>query len=163
MVDYSTLSIILTGIGIIVAITYYTLTLRNSNKTREQQIFMNIVQSLNSEENMKTWAELINADFTDYDDYMTKYDSSINPEHFGKRGAIWWNYNSVGYLLMDGNVSINLVYQLLGILAVLQWRKWGDIILEIREKEDLPRYFHGFEYLVNEILKYEIEHPELTT
>ena len=160
MIDYGTLSIVLTGLGIIGAIIYYTLTLRNVIKTRELQIFMDIAHSLNSEETQKTWAELINAEFTDYDDYMNKYDSSVDPEFWGKRGAIWWNYNAVGYLLMDGHISIDLVYKLLGILAVLQWRKWSDIILEIRRRQDLPEYFIGFEYLVNEMLKYEKEHHE---
>jgi len=160
MFDYGTLSIVLTGLGIIGAIIYYSLTLRNANKTRELQIFMNIARSLNSEETQKTWAELMNADFTDYDDYMSKYDSSVDPEFWGKRGAIWWNYNAVGYLLMDGYISIDLVHKLLGILAVLQWRKWGGIILEIRESQGLSNYFTGFEYLVNEILKYEKEHHD---
>jgi len=161
MVDIDTLSIVLTGIGIIVAITYYALTLRNATKTRELQIFMNIVQSLNSEDSMRTWAELINAEFTDYDDFMTKYDSSVSPEHFGKRGSLWYNYNTIGYLLMDGNISITLVYQLVGNLAVLQWNRWKDIIFELREKQDIPTYFRGFEYLVTELAKYDQEHPEL--
>jgi len=163
MVDYSTLSIVLTGIGVIVAITYYTLTLRNANKTRELQIFMNFFQNLNSEENMRTWAELYHAEFTDYDDYMTKYDSVVSPEYFGKRAALWYNYNTVGYLLMDGNISIDLVYKLIGVLAVIQWNKWRDIILELREKQDIPNYFKGFEYVANELMKYEKEHPELKT
>lgn len=37
MVDYSTLSIVLTGIGLIVAITYYTMTLRNAEKARHRE------------------------------------------------------------------------------------------------------------------------------
>jgi hypothetical protein len=121
---------------------------------------LDIVQTLNSEDNMRIWAELLNAEFTDYNDYMTKYDSSINPQYFGKRGAIWYNYNAIVYLLMDGNINY-LVYKLVGLLSTLQWNKWGEIILEIREKQRIPNYFAGFEYLVNEIKKFEQKHPEL--
>ena len=163
MVDYSTLSIVLTGIGIIVAIVYYSQVLRNANKTRELQLFMNIVQTRGTVEHQRIWAELYHADFTDYDDYMTKFDGSVNPEHAGKRASIWWIYNSTGYLLMDGHIPIDMVYKLMGISVVRMWRKWGDIIHEIREKEDMPNFHKGFEYLVNEILKHEKEHPELKT
>ena len=34
MVDYQAVSIVLTGIGLIIALTYYALQIRNQNKTR---------------------------------------------------------------------------------------------------------------------------------
>jgi len=161
MIEY--LPLVLTGIGIIVAIIYYTLTLRNASKTRELQIFMTLLNTLNSEEKQTSWAELLNDEFTDYDDFLSKYDSAINPAHYGKRGAVWANYNSIGHLLKLGNISIDLVYIMLGTLAVQQWNKWGDMILEVRKRQEIPLYFTGFEYLVTEIQKYQVEHPELAT
>jgi hypothetical protein len=64
---------------------------------------------------------------------------------------------------MEGHVTIDLVYKLFGSGTVFMWNKWGDIIHEIQEKQDYPMAWAGFEYLVNEILKYEKEHPELKT
>jgi len=170
MVDYQTLSIVFTGLSISIAAFYYISTLRNTRKnqqlqleTRQTQLFMQIYQQLSSEESMATWAELLNDEFDDYDEYMRKYDSTVNPRHFGKRGHIWYTYNSIGYLLEDGLIPIDLAYKLVGTLAILQWQKWGDMILEIRERQSYPTYFEGFSYLVNELTKYHNEHPELRT
>jgi hypothetical protein len=51
----------------------------------------------------------------------------------------------------------------LGLPAVLQWNKWGDIILEVRKRQELPQYFMGFKYIVKELLKYQEQHSELAT
>jgi hypothetical protein len=161
MVQIEFLPIVLTGIGIIVSILYYTSVLRNTNRNREIQIFTEIFKVISTEENQRTWAELLNAEFTDYDDYMKKYDSGINPGHYGKRGSIWWNYNAIGFLLKKGHISIDLVYDLMATQAVLIWNKWGDMILKVRENQEMPRYFTGFEHLVNETKKYRRENPEL--
>ena len=64
MVDIQTLSFILTGIGIIGAIIYYTLTLRNANKTRQAQLFMEIYQQYSSEDVQKTFIDLLHLEWT---------------------------------------------------------------------------------------------------
>jgi len=114
-----TLAFILTGLGLTASIIYYANILNNANKNRELQIFMDIFKSISTEENQRTWAELLNTEFTDYEDYMAKYDSSINPEHYGKRGSVWWNYNAIGFLLKKGHISIDVVLDLIGTQAVL--------------------------------------------
>ena len=143
-----------------IALIYYALQIRNQNRNRELQIFMDIFKSISSEENQRTWAELLYAEFTDYEDYMKKYDSSTNPEHYGKRGSVWWNYNAIGFLLKRGHVSIDEVLDLIGTQAVLLWDKWGDMIFEVRENQGISNYFTGFEHLVNEIKKFREQHPE---
>jgi hypothetical protein len=163
MVDYQTISIVLTGLGIMGAIIYYTLTLRNAIKTRQTQLFMQIFQELNSEKSWNTWGELMNADLNNYDDFMEKYDSSVNPEFMSKRNHIWYSYHCIGCLLWNGTISIELVNNLVGMVAIMQWRKWGDIIKEIRVKQGMPNYYNRFEYLVNELVKYHEEHPEAAT
>ncbi|UCD45779.1 MAG: hypothetical protein JSV27_04650 [Candidatus Bathyarchaeota archaeon] len=90
-------------VGILVGIVYYITIMRNSQRTRElslkaqeqaletrqTQIFMQIYQQLNSEESFKTWAELKNLDVPDYEEFLRKYDSVVNPEFFGKRTNLW--------------------------------------------------------------------------
>jgi len=162
MIQIEYLPLVLTGVGLTASIFYYASVLRNANRNRELQIFMDIFKSISTEENQRTWAELLNAEFTDYEDYFNKYDSSINPAHYGKRGSIWWNYNAVGFLLKKGHISIDVVLDLIGTQAVLLWDKWGEIILQVRENQNISSYFTGFEYLVNEIKEYRKVHPELT-
>jgi hypothetical protein len=163
MVDTQTLSIVVTGIGIIGAIVYYTLTLRSANRTRRTQLFMQIFQELNSKESWDMWVELMNAEVADYDDFMRRYDSAVNPDSLSKRSHIWYGYHCIGLLLRDGVISIDLVNDLVGLIAILLWRKWRDIIEEIRVKQGFPQYFSGFEYLYNELVRYQGEHPEKAT
>ena len=84
-----------------------------------------------------------------------------NPQHYGKRSSLWWTYNSIGILLK--RVRAELVNELVGLSVVLQWKKWGDIILDHREFSGWKKYYTGFEYLANELIKYQEEHPELKT
>ena len=162
MADTQTISIVLTGIGIIGAIVYYTLTLRSANRTRRTQLFMQIFQELNSKESWDIWVELMNAEVTDYEDFMRRYDSAVNPDSLSKRNHIWYGYHCIGLLLKDGVITIDLVNDLVGLTAMLQWRKWRGIIEDIRTNQGFPQYFSGFEYLYKELERYQKEHPEKT-
>ena len=163
-----TIGFILTGLGLTASIIYYANILNNANKTqqlqletRQVQLFMNIFQNINSEESMTTWVELMRAEFTDYDDWAKKYDSQVNPQSWGKRTHIWYNYHGLGVLLRDGIIKIELIDDLVGMLALHQWNKYGNIIKEMQVRQGLPRAYYGFEYLVEELEKYYQEHPEL--
>jgi len=68
--------LILTGFGLIVAITYYSFQIRNQNKTRQAQLFMRIYQDRNKHENMVRWFTLMNWTWEDYDDWLQKYDNA---------------------------------------------------------------------------------------
>jgi len=138
---------------------------------------MQIYQQLNTEKSFKTYAELMNLECEDYDEFLRKYDSSVNPESYGKRSHIWWSYNTIGVLLQDGLIESDIVYRLLGLMIIMQWQKWSGIIEEIRKNENVPDNLLGFEHLyiemnkIREPMKYpEIaygqpykEHPELKT
>jgi len=163
MVSLEVIAIVLTGLGLAASIIYYANILNNANKTRELQLFMQMYQNQNTEDWWTKWAEVINLDVEDYDDFLVKFDHSINPESFGRRGEIWYSYNVIGYLLMDGDIDIKKAWRLAGITSVMQWEKWSDIILELRERQNIPSYFVGFEHLYKELIKYRKEHPELAT
>jgi hypothetical protein len=123
---------------------------------------MQIYQQLNSEESFTTWAELMNMDVPDYEEFLRKYDSVVNPEFFGKRTNLWWNYNTIGVLLEEGLIDPYLVSRLLGPLVVMQWEKWRSIIEWIRENENIPENLAGFEHLANEMarIRRERDYPD---
>jgi len=160
MIELSVIRDFVAIFGVIAGFSYYVLTVRNSRKAHELQVFMTILDGLNSEDKQRSWAELLNSEVSSYEDFLQKYDSAVNPEYYGKRASVWSYYNSIGYLMMKGRISIETVYDLLGLPAVLQWNKWGDIILEVRKRQGLPQYFKGFEYLVTELKKYQEEKSE---
>lgn len=164
MIDAQTLSIIFAGLSIAASIVYYASVLRNANKTqqmqlvtRQTQLFMQFLQVLNSKDNQRVFAELMNLELGDYDDFLQKYDHSVNEEHYGKRSSLWWNYNSIGYLMMDNLIPLDLAYKLVGTPIILMWEKWKDIIFQVRENQNLPVYFEGFEYAYQRLLEYQTQ------
>jgi len=167
-----TLSIVLQifqTIALIVGIAYYLIIMRNSQRnqelartaqeltleTRQTQIFMRIYEKLNSEESNRTFIELMYLNIEDNEEYLRKYDSSVNPAHYAKRAHIWYSYNTVGELHRMGIIDSDLVHRLgLEVQIIMMWEKWEHIIRETREREKLPDIWEGFEYLYNEMKAY---------
>lgn len=124
-------------------------------ETRQTQIFMQIYQQINTEEVYKSWAELVNIGKIDYAEYLQKYDSTVNPDHFAKRAQIWYSYNTIGELLRQGIIQLNLLNRLsLGPMVITMWERWEHIIRKTRERESGPDLWEGFEYLYNEVKNY---------
>jgi hypothetical protein len=111
---------------------------------------MQIYQQLNSEETHKAWIDLVNLEISDYDEYLQKYDSSVNPAHYAKRAHVWYTYSSIGELLRQGLIDPELLERLsIDLMGTLLWERWEHIILETRERENMPDLWEGLEYLYN--------------
>jgi hypothetical protein len=158
---------VLTGIGIIISILYYTSVLRNANKTRElalnaqqqavetrqAQLFMQIYQEMSSQEHYIRSNELLHMEWEDWDDYVRKYGSDNNPEAYALRCSMWYRLNGVGLLVKAGLIDVERVFDLMSETILWQWEKWGDIIIMIREKYNNPGYMAGFEFIAEEMVK----------
>ena len=73
MIDYQTLSIVFTGLSISIAAFYYINTLRNAQKTRQIQMFMQLYESKYDQEGLEALFTLMYLEWEDFDDYMEKY------------------------------------------------------------------------------------------
>jgi hypothetical protein len=169
------LPLVLTGLSIAASILYYSLTIRNANRTRELQLkaqeqatkarqtqmFLTIYHQLNSKENWESYLELIQDDVSSYETFLEKYDSSVNRPHFAKRSHIMYMIHAIGELLKLDVVPIELINDLVGVPVITLWMVWGDIIKEVRVKQGLPRYYVGFEYLYDKLVQYQKENPEM--
>ena len=160
---------IVAATGVLVAAIYYIYNMRISQRntelslkaqsqtleTRQTQIFMQIYQQINTEAVYKSWAELVNMGKIDYEEYLQKYDSTVNPDHFAKRAQIWYSYDIIGELLRMGTVELDLLNRLsLAPMVITMWERWEHIIRKTREREGGPDLWEGFEYLYNEVKKY---------
>ena len=157
MVDYQTLSIVLTGIGMIIALTYYGLQIRNQNKTRQAQLYMQIFSQLNSTDKWREYLEiLLELEWDDYIDFQKKHGVG-NLDTYAKINALWWNFTTVGNLLLDNLIDRKQVYNLLGPMAIDQWNKWEPIIVALRKRIETPEAYSSFEYLAREMRKLKDE------
>ena len=165
MIDY--LPIVLTGIGIIVAIIYYTLTLRNATKTqqmqletRQAQLLMNIMNTFRSTEFRTQWHLIWERIDLDTDSFSEEMQNSL--ELRTAWTSVMTYFESVGVLVRNQMINIGLIHSLMGLSIKSLWEGFEHFIIKDRE------YLRGFstssysqdawddfEYLYNEIIKYE--------
>jgi len=154
MVDYQTISIVLTGIGLMIALTYYALQIRNQNLTRQTQLFMQIYQTRNKHDNMVRWFELTSWEWEDLDDFVRKYRTDASPEIKALPYEQFATYDGLGMLVKDKMVDINTVFQLMSEPIVVVWYKFETVIKGWRQEEEVGvNYFENFEYLANEMIR----------
>ena len=64
-------------------------------------------------------------------------------------------YEGVGVLVKKGLIDLNLVGELMSSHVIRFWDQMESVFKGIRERLNWPEVFQGFEYLYNEIKKYE--------
>jgi len=114
---------------------------------------MQLYQKISSIEAMNLSLELLAMEWTDFDDFISKYDSEVNPENGAKRYSYWWMVDGLGYLLYQDLIDAEMVYQLGGWAILTHWYKWEPIIKEYRERIANPELCIWFEYLGKELEK----------
>lgn len=161
MVDYQTISVVFTGLSVSLAAFYYIGTLRNAQRsqqenleTRQAQLFMQLYQRTITEEANRSWTEHMAMNWEDFDDFDKRFGPS-SPDKLVKAHTLWQQYNGIGLLLMDGLIGRDMAYRLAGgWRAVLIWLKFGAVIGELRARYYNPDYMDGFEYLGREMMMY---------
>ena len=117
-------------------------------ETRQIQLFMQIYNDVNTEENLLTFIELTNSDI-DIEENL-QYDPAVNLTLVAKRVRLWYSYNTIGELLRDNIIEKDLLHRLnIDINVIVMWEKWEGFITRNRETGNMPDLWDGFEYLYN--------------
>ncbi len=146
--------------GLLVGISYYILSLRNQNRARKTQLYLQIINKFTESEMIEERAKFVDLDWSRADDFMVEW---INPEGrktISTQGS--W-YEGLGVLVKENLLDIRIVALLLTGLVIQFWDKFIPIIDEVREARGEPRLFIEAEYLYNQLMKYTKEHPEIQT
>jgi hypothetical protein len=165
MVELHTIIDLLTPLSITVGVIYYVMVLQNQNKTRQIQLLMQLTSDY-TVESSRVGHELMYMEWDDYEDFERKYGSDNNPDNFAKRMYSWNRFNTQGMLLMNGLVNRDLLFGTGRTGVMFHWKKFGEVIKEIRRRYAMPLYGIGFEYMAVEYKKYleqkgyEIEVPD---
>ena len=139
-------------VGVMVALGYYILNIKNQRQTRQAQLFMQLYREYRQKDMWKDGWELLQYEWDDFEDFVEKYDSSVDIDNFVKRYWYWSYFDGMGILLKKGLIDKEMVYNLQGGYgAVWMWEKYKNIITESRERMNAPEHFVMFEYLVDEI------------
>ena len=146
------LPLVLTGIGIIVAIIYYTLTLQNTNKTRQASILTSFQKEAHTNEFWRKWRDVVyHQDFSDLDAWNEKngpYTESDEYLNFVSLGAY---YEHLGVLVKQGFIDPQHIMQTMSGPLLAFWDKTEKITKEARIAYNNPLIHIEVENLVNYI------------
>jgi hypothetical protein len=158
MIELSAIRDIVAILGVVAGFTYYVLTVRVNQKNSRISLTNNIMQSLLTEESQRRWIDLINMEWTDYDDFEKKYGSDYNPDNYAKRASVFACCNVLGNLLKRNIADAETFYASGATNAVWVWEKFKPIIIEQRRRYMGSDTYDGLEYLAEEMLKIKRKH-----
>jgi hypothetical protein len=158
LVDLQVVSISLAALGFLAATTYYILILRNANKTRRIQAFMNIYNRFNDKGFQRLYLTMFhNEEWNSYEEWRSKYGPS-NVEYYAGWMA-WGSYLAGIAMMVERNqIDPKQVSDLLGAQIIWSWERYEPIFKEIRARStlrDRPQISDWLEYLYNEMKKVE--------
>jgi DNA relaxase NicK len=110
LVLLQSLSYMAGALGVCVAAFYYALNIRETTRTRRVTLTNTLIQSFISEEGSKRYMDLMNMEWKDFDDFYKKYDSSVNPENFAKRNAVYNICDILGYQYLSGQLDLGTIW-----------------------------------------------------
>jgi len=139
--------------GVLVAAIYYIQNMKESTKNRRATLTNNILQTFLSEEGMSRFLDLLAMQWSDFDDYMKKYDSRVNPKSFILRVSFWNTCDLLGYQYREGILDLATIYNVGGTFIEDTWKKFGPIIKEYRQRDYSTDMYENFEYLAGVLIK----------
>lgn len=122
--------------GVLVAAIYYIITLRNTNKTRQAQLYYGIWQNQRTKE---AWKAMHDWDIQvkDYDEWEKLRENRDMKNSWSMNMSL---YEGIAVFVREGLIDIRLLARDMGGNYVYWWRQWEPIIKEYRVRHNFPRY-----------------------
>jgi len=156
MIELSTLQAvreIVTIGGVIAGLSYYIMTVRNQNKARQAQLFMQLYNRFSDPEFLDHIFEPWFRKWDDIDDFRQKYLVG----EYGRNLVVLMNFfEGFGVLLKKGLIDGDLLYEQIPTNAYTLWEKYEPWAKWVREEANYPQYMRPWEYLANEMKKIAI-------
>ena len=95
-------------------------------------------------------------EFKDYYDFVERYVSPTNVETWASMNTLCIFFEGVGVILRRKLVDMELVGDLFAAPVKLTWEKVKPLVKGLREQFDRPRIYGSFEYLFNEMQKFDV-------
>jgi hypothetical protein len=160
------LSYVAAAIGVCAAAMYYMMVLRATQinmrhtlETRRVMMVRDITKEMQNEAYTRSFYELMNYEWKDFEDFDRKYGSENNVEASARRASVFINMNSRGAMLRKGVLSIEDIFDSTGGMAlVFLWEKYRPIVEEFRRRYLSQLYMRDFEFLAGEMQRYVKTH-----
>jgi hypothetical protein len=148
MVGITEISAIVAAAGVLIGVVYYILDIRQQRVTRRTDLMITLYSMTDSSEYREAASEVLNAQFTDYDDYVKKYGTQ-------RILKVLFPYEMVGTMLFRKQIEPRFISDIWTADWInMLYEKFKPLILGLRR--DFGKYnFVGFEYLRDELVKKE--------
>jgi hypothetical protein len=126
----------------------------------EDERFMDLYDASRETEFQQNMGEVLyRYQWTDYEDFVSKYSAEANLEAWAKVQSLAQYFESVGVFVNEGSIDIGRVSQLLGNQIISVWEKLKDVIIGQREREMNPSIYSSFERLYYAIKTFQQQGP----
>jgi hypothetical protein len=117
-------------LGLTASIFYYAIVIRNQNKTRQAQLFIQICnQTLNNPAFMKGYYIIRDSEWNDYDEYL-EYLGEPGSENYNDIFLVGGILESIGVLVEEGLVDIRLIESLMRRVVIEYYEKMKPMLDE---------------------------------
>lgn len=159
--DTQTLITVTAGASVTVVVAcIYILSTRHMRLKREEletaraRHHLELVRFMTDEKFSRAITEILwRWQWTDYDDYWSKYSPRSDPDANVTRRLARDYYVGLASLVRSGAATVEQIYELNPSGVTRYWKKIGPIVREFRERNGYLDYLEPVEYLADEIEK----------
>jgi hypothetical protein len=126
--------------------------LRETKLNRRLTFTSNYILPISSKEGITNFATLMKMTWTNFDDFKTRYDLTVDTENFVTRMMYWQTCEALGLQLRRDLIDVETVYEMCGEHIIDVWFKFEPIIKEYMKRGQFGKdIFKNFEYLANHL------------
>jgi len=155
-----TLLTIVTLISVPVGVFYYITTLKNAQKSRDAQVFLQFSNRMADNRFLDGLLDMRELDITRWREY---HKNSEMYERWRNIRFILMSFEDLGGFVRGGYLSLPIIASTTTGPIMLAWELIAPVIEDLREGTNNPRIWSELEYLYNEVVRYHKEHPEPKT
>lgn len=165
MASLQAFSYIIGSLGVFAAAVYYVINVRAQREnmrmtleTRQAQLFMGVYQTYVTKELHRDIEAVLNAQFVDFEDWISKYGPKSNPDGHAKFDSVISYMEGLGCLVKRGLIDPTYVVELLGLEVLYTHQKYRHVMEGLRKAN--PTLYSDFDALYESVRKY-IPEPKL--
>jgi hypothetical protein len=103
-------SYVAAAIGVCVAAFYYALNIREQTRNRRVTLTNSLLQSFVSRESLRLLEDLWQMEWSNFDDFVMKYDSTVNPDNFAMRSSVFLRCEVLGRQYRSGVIDLDTLF-----------------------------------------------------
>ena len=155
LMDIPTISVVIASASVITGAIYYMLETRHQQRIRQTESIIKFSPWFNitAKEIQEAIGNVCSLEYTDYGDYLAKYDGKPEQISFKLLGNF---FEGIGLLVYKKLWEIDVVYDTWGDIAESVWDNNEEIVNGIRSDSRSSNAFEHWEFLVKEFKKRKI-------